>query len=173
MYTMLILAIVGAVVGSVLYCKFGEDRSFFCGAAFLGAIIGLVVGAFAALIIADWVPTKETTQVRTLSSIHSSTALEGTFVFGTGSVSSPVIYRFLVVNEDGSLTPQEIYGGDVLHFVEDPQLVGKGFWITTVRNKDASVPIAKWAIVGENEEVVVREEFRVPAHSVVHDFKIN
>ena len=173
MYTMLILAVVGAVVGGVLFYIFAEDRSFFCGAVFLGAIIGLVVGAFAALIIADWVPTKETTQVRTLSSIHSSTALEGTFIFGTGSVSSPVIYRFLVVNEDGSLTPQEIYGSDVLHFVEDPQLVDKGFWKTTVRSKNSSVPLAKWAILGDNEEVLVREEFDVPAHSVVHDFKIN
>jgi hypothetical protein len=140
-------------------------------AGFPAIVVGFIV---AALIGAFLVPIHQVTYgPARLAAMRSADGVEGTFIWGSGSISSNVVYSYYTAESDGSLAPHQMPADDVVRIVEDPNLKGEGFWTTTTSEADYSSPFAPWAIGLGDRYTTLRQEFRVPRGTVISQFKVN
>lgn len=135
------------------------------------AFFGWLSGMFVAGLISDYEPWREVVQepVR-LYSLRSADGVSGAFIAGTGSISSEVQYHFLVESADGSLMPASLPADSTVRIIEDEKLKTEGVWSTTVRERDPTWALRNWSV--PSRKYAIRQEFRVPVGTVVHDFNL-
>jgi len=143
-----------------------------------GAAAGAFVGfLFAATIMRSYVPRVEVvSSADVLVAMRNGQGLSGTFIWGSGQLGSQVTYNFYRRNEDGSLTPGQVGADSLVRIIEDKNLKDVGYWRTTFSQFVLSSPQASWAIdlVGRpDSSIIVKQEFRVPAGTVVQSFGVN
>ena len=177
MYTVYTLAILGA---AFLLWKHHTNKSAFKGGAIHYVIIGLsgaacgaLVGAALAItVMAYLVPNKEVSQPINLVAMHSTSGLSGTFILGTGSVTSTVKYDFLARNDDGSLVPGSVNATSMVQIIEDSALNNVGTLTTTTMEADDKSPLFNWALGVASRSNLLHRQFRVPAGTVVRQFNL-
>jgi hypothetical protein len=142
-------------------------------AVWASALVGTVGFLVAFVVVPSFLPyhTIALAPVR-LAAMRSSDGLNGTFVLGSGSISSQTTYHFYIRNQDGSVTPETLSASKLVRLVEDASLKGEGFWTTIQQEKDFSSPLAKWAINQNDWTSIVGHEFRVPVGTVVTKFNV-
>lgn len=104
-----------------------------------------------------------------LAAVRTSTGISGTFVLGSGSVSSTSNYRVLVRNQDGSMTPYQIPADSTLRIIEDKTLNGVGYWSWT--NLEPHEGPYRWTARPPMKRI--KNELRVPEGSIVYSFEVN
>ena len=171
MYTILSFAVVGLLIGfcvasGTLVERFGA----YCGSSIFAAAFGVV----AALLLSPLVPQHEVVYgPATLVSMRSSdNNLSGAFIFGTGGFRGQTTYNFMIKLQDGSMTPDSVYADSKVRLIEDSTLTNVGYWSTVKNEPMKDSPLYDWSI-GHSENVqIVRQEFRIPAGTVVQNFNI-
>lgn len=181
MYTIYLCAFIGLIAGLVYAHrdnlsyppKYRSIGPYFAG-AIVGPVIGAIVGAVVALIfVASFVPMRTVTYGPVkLAAMRSADGMNGAFVWGTGSVSNQVSYNFYIRNDDGSLTPGQVPANSVVRIVEEESLKDEGYWTITRTEKDRSSPFAPWSVGLNDSTRILKQEFRVPAGTVVQSFKV-
>lgn len=132
----------------------------------MGLIAGLVIGGC-------FVPKHDVVYgPGTLVAMRSSDGVTGTFIWGSGSISSQTTYNFLQKMDDGSMVPGSVPADRLVHLIEDPDLKNVGYWRTTKREADPASPFYQWSIGAHDGDRVIRQEFRVPVGTVVQQFSI-
>ena len=173
MYSILALALAGALIGACVGLHLEKKIVAFLMGGGIGTVLGGVVGMFAALIIGNCVPMHDVDYgPATLVAVNSSNGTAGTFVWGTGSVSSQISYNFMKRNADGSLTPGQIPANDYVRIIEDNSLKDVGYWQSTFREVDTGSTLYKWSLASEDRNKLIVQVLRVPAGTVVQGFNI-
>jgi len=173
MYTFLALAFIGLVCGAILARRKALKPARVYHAGFIGLVIGAVIGNISAMVVGAYMPRHQVIYgPATLVAMHSVDGVSGTFVYGSGSMSSQLSYHFIRRNSDGSLTPGHVPADSMVHIVEDANLKGVGYWTSTFDEADKTSPLAAWALGAREYDVLIRQEFRVPAGTVVQDFVV-
>jgi hypothetical protein len=138
------------------------------------AICGFIsygVGALSCGLLRDFVPRQVVTNTYTLAAMHGADTIHGSFVYGTGSLGSVMMYRVYVKNDNGSVSPYQIPASSNVEIVQKDDLKDVGYWKRTVRKFDYSTtPLAHWVIQSPDEETLLKTELVVPAGTFVHSF---
>ena len=165
MRTIVIFVFAGLLIGSIL----GQCMIF----AFCGAGVGLAFGASLAVALADVVPLREVARGPVvLVAMRRSDGTAGTFLLGSGTISSRSSYNFLKLLDNGSMVPCSVPVNNLVRLIEDPQLENVGYWSTVFAEADPTSKFFKWAINTGERTHIVRQEFRVPKGTVIHQFTI-
>jgi len=170
--------ILGAAIGVVIACIFGALNKSKVSKYLIGSTFAAAIGAFfgamiAGTIICSMVPTKDVVYgPGKLVAMRSADGISGTFVWGSGSISSRTTYNFMQVLDDGSMKPGWVYADDLVRLIEDPELKNVGYWRTTIREVDPASPLNAWALGTGTVSTTVRQEFRVPVGTVVQQFNV-
>jgi hypothetical protein len=173
MYSMLALALAGALIGACVGQRLEKKAIALLIGGAVGTFLGGFVGMFLALIVGNWVPMHNVEYgPATLVAVNSSNGMTGTFVWGSGSVNSQTSYNFMKRNDDGSLTPGQIPANDYVRIIEDKDLKDVGYWMSTYREVDTSSALYNWSLAAEDRNKLVKQELRVPAGTVVQGFSI-
>lgn len=173
MYTILLIATIGTVLGFFI-------ASNGIGAKLVGLAAGLFIGCFVGTFVADvvtsnFVPRKEVTYgPATLVSMRTSDGISGAFIWGSGQFGSSSSYNFMMKLDNGNLTPRSVTADSLVQIREDASLTNVGYWRTIKSEPDFNSPLAPWAIglSKERNKVILRQEFDVPAGTVVQAFKV-
>jgi len=137
-----------------------------------GLFGGLNLAIVASIILGFYVPQHQVvSEPLTLAAMHSQDGITGSFVWGTGSINSQPYYQFMVRQSDDSLTPTRVPADSMVHIIEDASLKGVGYWTSTF-TVDVKSPLSAWTM-GERRPLLVRQEFRVPAGTVLRNFTAN
>jgi hypothetical protein len=182
MYSVFLIAVVGFAFGALLCLQFKPRINaignvfvvFVC--TFLGAVIGTLLAAFLANFVSYHNAVYEN---GALVAMRNTQGLQGTFVIGTfglsghGELKSTQQYNFLLRVEDGSMVPHSMIADTLVHLVEDESLKDVGYWTTTYYEPNPDSALFNWAMHDASDRSVVRQEFRVPAGTVVQNFEIH
>jgi hypothetical protein len=129
------------------------------------------VGALSCGLLRNFVPSQVVTNTYTLAAMQGTDTIQGSFVYGTGSFGSLMIYRVYVKNDNGSVSPYQISANSNVEIVQQADLKDVGYWKRTVRKFDYSTtPLAHWVIQSPDEETLLKTELVVPAGTFVHNF---
>lgn len=174
MNTIYTIAIVGFLIGLICAKASKGNAGTYAFGTILGTAIGGVIGMVAALFIGSvLLPMRDVVYgPAPLVSMRSSDGINGSFIWGTGSVNSQLTYHFLQRKEDGSMSPRSVPATEEVHLIEDAELSNTGFWSTTMREPDKSHWLFNWSLATRDRIRVVRQEFRVPVGTVVQQFNI-
>ncbi len=165
MLSVIIGAIVGLLVSFYIYRRpdLTEKSAFFS--------FGAILGATAALFVADNLEHREVELLRTpLAAMRNGTGLSGQFVLGSGSIESTSVYRFLRQESDGGVTPSEVKADSLVRIYEDDSLQQTGY-MSQIYSVLSTASSWDWFMLGTRR--FVRYEFHVPKGTVVHQFKID
>lgn len=165
MLSIIIGAILGLLVSFFIFRKpdLIEKFAFFT--------IGAILGASAALFIADNLECREVELLRTpLAAMRNGSGLSGQFVLGSGSIETSSVYRYLQKESDGGVTPAEVKADGRVRIYEDGSLQETGY-LSEIYSLPSSNSAWKWFALGARR--FVRYEFHVPEGTVVHQFKID
>lgn len=175
MYTILALGTVGLIFGIFLAAGKKERRigDFIFGSV-IGTVIGAVIGlALAVTVCLALIPMKEVTHnSMTMVSMRTSDGIAGSFLLGSGSFSNSSTYHFLVKEKDGSVSPRSVPADYRVRITEDPSLSNVGYWQTISREADENSLLYMWTLGASDRSRIIRQEFRVPAGALVHQFKV-
>lgn len=171
MYLVTLCAVIGVLVGLIVAPRFDGKRLFGAG---IGGVVGVFVGLFGGLAVANYVPTHDVVHdPATMVSMRTADGVTGTFVWGTGGIQGQTTYNFMIKQADGSISPRSVPADSYVAIVEDPSLTNVGYWRSTYRGMDRSSPLYNWATGGSTRRYeLVRQEFRVPVGTVVQTFKV-
>lgn len=177
MYSAIALALIGLGVGLWLTNGDGYGRSVFW--TVIISLVGIVIGGFIGIAIAAGIgvsgaKVQKVYGPATLVSIRSSDGVNGAFIWGSGSIGSETSYNFMLKLDDGSLTPRKVPSNSLVFFIQDPELKDIGYWRTTVEVDDLTSPkCTKWSWgICSPTETYIRQEFRVPAGTIVEQFSV-
>jgi hypothetical protein len=165
MRTVIAFAIFGLLTGSLVI-----QSAYF-------AVIGLAMGALSGfgigICIAGHVRMRQVNLgTVTLVAMRRLDCLEGTFLLGSGSIHSQSSYSFLQLQDDGSVVPRSVPVNRLVHLTEDPQLQNIGYWSTIWEEVDSTHWLSKWACGASERNRIVRQDFRVPRGTILHQFTI-
>lgn len=165
MYSMILGAVIGAVLGSLGFISVGGP---------VGAIVGFFIGAvLATLVFPEILPMKiVVSKPIKLVAMRSSDGVSGTFVWGTGSINNSTVYNFMQLLEDGFMVPSSLPANHLVHLIEDSDLQKTGSWTTSKTVADPNSALYRWAMFTGHRTQIVRQEFRVPVGTVVQQFNI-
>lgn len=93
MLTIIILAVIGAIIGIIIQSKdYFDEISFYV----FSALIGIIIGGFVGFVLALSLPAKTETLVRTynLESVNDINGVHGEFFLGSGTVKNKFKYVF-------------------------------------------------------------------------------
>lgn len=174
MYSIYAFAAVGFFIGLVCAKASKGNAGTYAFGTILGIVIGGVIGLVAALFIGGvLLPMRDVVYgPAPLVSMRSSDGINGSFIWGTGSVNSQLTYHFLQRKEDGSMSPRSVPATEEVHLIEDAELSNTGFWTTTMSEPDKTHWLYKWSAATRDRIKVVRQEFRVPSGTVVQQFNV-
>ncbi len=132
-------------------------------AGWLGIFPGLLIGA---LTPRYWIE-QDTWK---LVNMRTTEGTFGTFVLGTGSVGEETVYRVLIVNQNGSVSPFSVRAtASNTTILEQENQVNEGR--LTVSVYDAHPLLGPWGLTGGREKLY-RYEFIVPKGSVRNEFSV-
>lgn len=175
MYSLITFGAVGLIFGLILAAGKKERRfgDFIFGSV-IGSVIGALIGmALAVTVCVALVPMKEFTyNSMTMVSMRTQDGVAGSFLLGSGSFSNSSTYHFLVKEADGSVSPRSVPADDRVRITEDPSLTNVGYWQTVKREADKNSLLYMWALGTSDRSRIIRQEFRVPAGALVHQFKV-
>jgi hypothetical protein len=165
MRTLFAFAILGFLIGSV------SGQSFFW--AVIGLAVGVVWGVSTAIGLSGYVRMRQVNLgTSSLVAMRRLDCLEGTFLLGSGSIHSQSSYSFLQLQDDGSVVPRSVPVNRLVHLTEDPQLQNIGYWSTIKEEVDSTHWLSKWALGASERNRIVRQDFRVPSGTILHQFTI-
>jgi len=137
----------------------------------LYAMFGAIAGIVLVMILGEIAPVREvTSKPIELVSMRSVDGSVGTFVLGSGGVDTETSLHFYYRDTDGTMVPGSVPADDTVHITEDQNLKNVGYWDTVNLEYNVSPAFAKWLPRRPLSATPVRQEFRVPVGSVVHDF---
>lgn len=173
MNTIYTIAIVGFLIGLICAKVSKGNAGTYTFGMVLGTVLGGVVGLIVGLFVGGLLPMRDVVYgPLPLVSMRSSDGINGSFIWGTGSVNSQLTYHFLQRKEDGSMSPRSVRATEAVHLIEDAELSNTGFWSTTMSEPDKSHWLFNWSLATRDRIRVVRQEFRVPVGTVVQQFNI-
>jgi hypothetical protein len=138
--------------------------SLFGGA--LGCVAAVLLGFVMPRVNVDSAPIE-------LAAVDNVEGMKGTFLYGSGSVRSNLVYNFLIRNVDGSMTPNSVVADGHVRIVQDKNLSEVGYLTITVSKVEKSTAFRYWALDISPREEIVAYEFRVPDGSVKQSFRFN
>lgn len=179
MFTMIIFAAIGFIVGvfEVKRARTNGKNSLLADSVF-GPLLCSATGAMVGMLIAlsclrPFLPQYEiVSRNEVLVSMSTVEGTSGTFVLGTGGINSTTIYRFYVLNGDGSASPEHVSSSQNVRIYEDAASNARGKWTTYSLTRDRSSWLAYFALFNGND-VISRHEFHVPEGTVLNDFRVN
>jgi len=170
MYTLATLVGIGFCVS--LYLSWGakfDEKFIVC---FVGFLLSGVCSLAVSGCISMLTPTRDVVLgPATLVSMRTSDDITGAFIFGSGTIEGISRYNFMMKMDDGSFAPGWINADHTVRIIEDESLEGVGYWRTTVREPDSTSALYNWSFMQRGQQTI-RQEFRVPAGSVVQGFKV-
>lgn len=177
MYSVIALALIGLGIGLWLTNGDGYGRSIFW--SIVASLVGLVIGGLFGIMLASGIgvsgaKVQKVLGPATLVSIRSSDGVNGAFIWGSGSIGSETSYNFMLKLDDGSLTPRKVPSDSLVFFIQDPELKDVGYWRTTIELDDLTSPACtnwSWGICSGFQKTI-RQEFRVPAGTIVEQFSV-
>jgi hypothetical protein len=163
MYTIILCAILGAVIFGCINRKLGA-------AAGAGAI-GAVVGVFLSIFLSFATPRVWVEDGRwDLAAMRTTDQTTGAFVLGSGSFDASSSYRVLIRNRDGSMTPFSVTADNRVKIFEDEKLDNKGVLIIYSLTADEKSALYNWTLVHSTQHKAY--ELHVPKGSVVTQFSV-
>lgn len=148
-------------------------KKSFIGSALSILTLYLTAAFFCMLFLSMGIPFRAVTEGPwTLASVRSHDSLQGSFIWGTGTVNGALTYHVYVKNNDGSITPYQIAGDNRVKIIEDSTLDGVGYWRQTRLVDDLSTPISRWTGFKRGINQVTEIEIRVPVGTVRQSFDI-
>lgn len=118
------------------------------------------------------VPMKTLESTVELAAMRGADGIAGSFVYGTGGISSAMVFRVFVKNDDGSLSPAQIYGNSYTRVIESSELHNTGTWRHIWQVEDETSPLNNWALISKRPRTV-GDVLTVPVGTVVQNFKAN
>ncbi len=165
MRTIFAFVILGFLIGSVL----GQELFW----SVVGLVMGGILGVATSMALADFVRMRRVSRSPvTLVAMRRLDCLEGTFLLGSGIIHSQSSYSFLQLQDDGSVVPLSVPVNSLVHLTEDPQLQNVGYWSTTIEEVDSTHWLSKWVCGASERRRIVRQDFRVPSGTILHQFAI-
>ncbi len=178
MYTLIIGAVVGLIIGIASFFKRSDKKDQFSSASsiagncVLGIFIGAFIGGFVSLVIAKQIRVQVTSAPTTLVAMRSADGVSGAFIFGTGGLNNGTSYNFMTRSADGSMVPGSLPANGLVHITEVDSLKTTGEWTTTQMECDRKAALYDWAICIKFDTHLLRQDFRVPVGTVVQQFKV-
>lgn len=139
--------------------------------AFLGLVIGAVVGAFVcfllALFLGSFAPTENVkTQTLDIVSIHTSDSIHGSFFLGSGTINGQTYYSYYAKTSDAGFQHGKV-NADYTVVYED-MTEQKGRIEVYERRVDASWWLRNWVLV----EPHYTYRAHIPKGSILQNFEL-
>jgi hypothetical protein len=135
----------------------------------LGFVCGAVVGMILATLLSLAVPYKVSLSANyKLTALRTVDAVGSNFILGTGELQATATYRFMSINDNGSLTPGSVQADNLVQIVEDPALTKEGSLEIFERGCDRASILYLFAACSRPQTSA--KIFRVPPGTVVHSF---
>lgn len=137
--------------------------------AILGFFCGTVVGIILGTLISLAVPYKVSLSASyKLAALRTVDAVGTNFILGTGELQATATYRFMSINDNGSLTPGAVQADNLVQIVEDPALTKEGSLEIFEKGCDRASILYFFAACSRPQTTA--KIFRVPPGTVVHSF---
>ncbi len=171
MFSLAVLSLLGLLVPQACL-RAGADWFQRIFLAVMGAFFGCTFGVLLAVIIGASLPTTvRENATYELASLRTTESINGVFVLGSGSINEQTVYRVLVRNSDGSVSPHSIPGTLDTRIIEDESLQGRGTLTIRFVVHDGSSFWADWAIDKGTPRRILYE-IHVPKGSVLTEFSV-
>lgn len=170
----MVITIVVVLVSIMLVYKKAKEEGPVLGELLLTftALAALVGGmAISASLQHTFTETYDEVRVSELAAMRTNNGLHGTFLLGTGSISTIKKYHYYELHEDGGYEAKSIDAKGVLIY-EDQEEGGR--LIVTTCYRRPLYPWLKYFIFGINSKknCGVTYEFHIPEGSLVREFRL-
>jgi hypothetical protein len=165
------IIILGWLIGAVLLHRKAREIGFSIGESAIfslfGGIIGAVIGFIVSIGLAYFAPRIEV-KTEPLDLVSVKTSYGPMYVSSSGGQ----YYNVMVRDSDGSMYPMRIEASTNVHIREDLDLSDRGYYQATIRKLDTSGIFGLLFLEQGRSGLIVREDIRVPAGTVLTNFII-
>lgn len=170
MYSIILGAVLGLPIAYLVVRRGLDDDVGLVGSSIILAIVGGIFGALFALFGSVLLTTHRGEVGRyDLVAMRTVDSTGGVFVWGTGSVGSSTVYRVMILNKDGSMSPfqADAYNSNTT-IVEDDNLQDRGVLVMRSNMYDEGQWLYNW--VFHMAPAAYSYEYRVPKGTVRNTF---